>query len=153
MTLSPEGSSTTTRRSDLPTYVLTLKQPWAWAVIYAGKDVENRTWKPAKPCRLLIHAGVKWDEDGMLTLMRRGLWSAPRRDLTHLIGRPDNPYTAGRIIGSVIVPKWSDRSTSTWAVPGYWHWELSASTPARQAVPCTGRATFFHPPQGWEECF
>ena len=27
---------------------LTLKQPWPWAIVYAGKDVENRTW-PVPP--------------------------------------------------------------------------------------------------------
>jgi hypothetical protein len=25
---------------------LTIRQPWAWAVVYAGKDVENRGWRP-----------------------------------------------------------------------------------------------------------
>ncbi len=24
---------------------LTVHQPWAWSVIYGGKDVENRRWK------------------------------------------------------------------------------------------------------------
>lgn len=28
----------------LPEHALTLLQPWAWAVFYAGKDVENRIW-------------------------------------------------------------------------------------------------------------
>lgn len=39
---------------------LTLKQPWAWAVAHAGKDVENRTWKPPASVighRIAIHAG------------------------------------------------------------------------------------------------
>ena len=37
---------------------LTLKQPWPWAIVHAGKDVENRTW-PVPPkllkkrCRIL----------------------------------------------------------------------------------------------------
>lgn len=25
---------------------LTLRHPWAWAICYAGKNCENRTWKP-----------------------------------------------------------------------------------------------------------
>ena len=45
---------------------LTLIRPWAWAVAYAGKDVENRTWEPPRAMVggfLAIHAGKKWDED------------------------------------------------------------------------------------------
>ena len=26
---------------------LTIKQPWAWAIIHAGKDIENRDWVTA----------------------------------------------------------------------------------------------------------
>jgi len=27
----------------IPQYALSIKQPWAWAIIHAGKDVENRS--------------------------------------------------------------------------------------------------------------
>ena len=23
---------------------LTIKQPWAWAILHGGKDIENRNW-------------------------------------------------------------------------------------------------------------
>jgi hypothetical protein len=29
--------------SDLPTFAISVRQPWAWALIYAGKDIENRS--------------------------------------------------------------------------------------------------------------
>jgi hypothetical protein len=48
---------------------LTLIRPWAWAVAYAGKDIENRTWEPPAAMRgafVAIHAGKKWDEDAAL---------------------------------------------------------------------------------------
>jgi len=41
---------------------LSIRQPWAWAILYAGKDIENRSWGPSNPGRLrfrgpfLIHA-------------------------------------------------------------------------------------------------
>lgn len=28
---------------------LSIRQPWAWAILYAGKDVENRSWRPRNP--------------------------------------------------------------------------------------------------------
>lgn len=29
----------------LPKFALAVRQPWAWAIIFGGKDVENRDWK------------------------------------------------------------------------------------------------------------
>ncbi|MDB5582786.1 MAG: hypothetical protein JWR80_7962 [Bradyrhizobium sp.] len=31
--------------TDLPQLALSVRQPWAWAIIHAGKDIENRSWK------------------------------------------------------------------------------------------------------------
>jgi hypothetical protein len=35
---------------------LSIRQPWAWAIIYAGKDIENRTWATTYRGPVLIHA-------------------------------------------------------------------------------------------------
>ena len=32
--------------ADLPRFALSVRQPWAWAIIHAGKDIENRSWSP-----------------------------------------------------------------------------------------------------------
>ena len=41
---------------------LTVRQPWAWAIIHGGKDVENRTRNLAGAHRgpIAIHAGKTW---------------------------------------------------------------------------------------------
>lgn len=31
-------------QSDLPPLALSIRQPWAWAILCAGKDIENRSW-------------------------------------------------------------------------------------------------------------
>ena len=36
---------------------LSIRQPWAYAIIHLGKDVENREWRTAHRGRLYIHAG------------------------------------------------------------------------------------------------
>jgi ASCH domain len=41
--------------------LLTIRQPWAWAIIYGGKDVENRSWLTKHRGPLLIHAGSAFD--------------------------------------------------------------------------------------------
>ena len=35
---------------------LSIRQPWAWAILYAGKRIENRTWSTNYRGPLLIHA-------------------------------------------------------------------------------------------------
>ena len=48
--------------------ILTVKQPWAWAIIHGQKDVENRT-KSLGPYRgpVAIHAGlVKPDHEAIV---------------------------------------------------------------------------------------
>lgn len=30
---------------NLPEKALSVRQPWAWAIMFAGKDVENRSWQ------------------------------------------------------------------------------------------------------------
>jgi hypothetical protein len=46
----------------LMNYAISIRQPWAWAIIHAGKDVENRKrpcqFKAAVGQRVLIHASL-----------------------------------------------------------------------------------------------
>lgn len=43
--------------------ILTVRQPWAWAIIHGGKDVENRVRNIAGSYRgpVAIHVGLTWD--------------------------------------------------------------------------------------------
>ncbi|WP_024356700.1 hypothetical protein [Leucobacter chironomi] len=43
--------------------ILTVRQPWAWAIIHGGKDVENRARNLAGDYRgpVAIHAGAVYD--------------------------------------------------------------------------------------------
>lgn len=45
--------------------ILTVRQPWAWAIIHGGKDVENRVRNIAGDYRgpVAIHVGLRDDED------------------------------------------------------------------------------------------
>jgi hypothetical protein len=51
---------------------LSIRQPWAWLILNAGKDIENRDWPTQFRGRFLIHAskGMTRDEyeDGLDTL-------------------------------------------------------------------------------------
>lgn len=53
--------------SDLPKMALSIRQPWAWAIINAGKDIENRDWPTKFRGPVCIHAAKgmtdrEWDD-------------------------------------------------------------------------------------------
>jgi hypothetical protein len=71
---------------------LTVQQPWAWAIIHGGKDVENRTqaWSYRGP--LAIHAGARWSERGAhSTLVSRAVAEQASRECEHFTGNPIPP--------------------------------------------------------------
>jgi len=56
---------------------LTIREPWAWAITYGGKDVENRSWPAPTWCtRIAVHAGAGWDTGGEDSPLARRSWSA-----------------------------------------------------------------------------
>lgn len=42
---------------------ISIRQPWAWAIIHAGKDIENRDWPTRFRGPVLIHAGKGMTRD------------------------------------------------------------------------------------------
>lgn len=42
---------------------LSIRQPWAWLILHAGKDIENRDWYTPVRGRILIHAGKGMTRD------------------------------------------------------------------------------------------
>lgn len=44
---------------------LTVQQPWAWAIIHGGKDVENRPWNCRFRGRFYVHAGLRLSDGGL----------------------------------------------------------------------------------------
>ena len=119
---------------------LTLRQPWAWATIYGGKDVENRRWKTRHRGPLLIHAGVDFDPDGSASVFKT-------------IADPDvfpRPQTAwearGAFIGLVFLGDILTDSPSRWAIPGWYNWVLEFPSPIDPPIPYRGRPGLWAPP-------
>ena len=97
---------------DLPEIALSVRQPWAWAIIHAGKDIENRSWQAVnhglrKRGRVAIHAakGLTRAEYDEARAFIDGLgWCCPD---PHALWR-------GGIIGSVEVVDVVGESDSPW---------------------------------------
>ena len=49
---------------------LSIIQPWAAAIAFAGKDIENRSWRTHYRGPLAIHASGKLWKDDLLILRR-----------------------------------------------------------------------------------
>ncbi len=79
---------------------ITIKQPWAWAIIHNGKDIENRTWKTKYRGKILIHAGKQIDKN------------APKELLQMFFKQNKDPL--GAIIGQVEITDCVDHSSSKW---------------------------------------
>jgi len=96
----------------LPPKALSVRQPWAWAIIHAGKDIENRSWQAvnhglAVRGRIAIHASKT---------MAKGEYEGAR-DFMESIGVtcPDPAkLKRGGIIGSVEVLDVVKESDSEW---------------------------------------
>lgn len=89
---------------------LTVQQPWAWSILFAGKDVENRPQNLAKTYRgpLAIHAGLTMDLPAFAHPGINRAWDKFRREHPGpgIVGplRVDSLYLdTGRILGVVDV--------------------------------------------------
>lgn len=147
--------------------VLTVRQPWAWAIIHGGKDVENRS-RSLGPYRgpVLMHAGREVDIEAFRAADRDGgpLHAALRRGAGMLrskgweAGTPPWRQWAGHLIGVVdlVDVHTSDdgghdkllrdkdgevasfTGCSPWANPDAWHLVLANPRPLAEPIPYRG---------------
>lgn len=127
---------TTAKFADLPASpngrvvrALTIQQPWAYAILRLGKDIENRAWRTNHRGLLLIHAGRTVDTDAAVELD---------------IDTDRLPRAA--IVGAVTLRDISRDRDSSWALPGHWHWQLCDPV-SIDPVPCRGSLRPFTPPR------
>ena len=75
---------------------ISLKQPWAWVIIHAGKPVENRTWPSRYRGELYIHSSKTFDLQGFHWMIE----NQKKLGIKGFIPIKDN-YKRGGIIGKV----------------------------------------------------
>lgn len=108
---------------------LTIRQPWASLIVTGAKDIENRSWKTSYRGPLLIHAGMKFEQEGLDSILldvRRAVdvyMSRPRQEIQ---------LPRGAIIGTVDLVDIVRDSASPWAEPDQFHWVLAN---AREMTP------------------
>lgn len=128
---------------------LSIRQPWVWAILHAGKDVENRTWPTPRRGRFLIHASKSHDDPG---------WDECRQIAArtgHALPRADQLQYGGIVgVAEIVdcVPLNNARSSfngNPWAF-GPWCFRL-ANARTLEFLPQRGYQNFFtvHVPEGY----
>ena len=127
--------------TDLPRMALSIRQPWAWAITNAGKDIENRDWSTRFRGPVCIHAakGMTRNEfDGFVALARamnrNGLWAGD------LIPEP-KALSRGGIVGVCDIVACVEASTSPWFF-GRYGFALRNTRPV-PFIPVKGALGFF----------
>ncbi|MER5511532.1 hypothetical protein ABT052_40405 [Streptomyces sp. NPDC002766] len=115
---------------------LTIRQPWAAAVSYADKRVENRVWPTTYRGPVLIHASRTVDRrcGPLVTAVVRGL----QLDLGAVLA-------AARIVDC---HDSADETTpcSPWSTPGQYHHVLDEVTALPLPIPWQGAQGLWTPP-------
>jgi hypothetical protein len=122
---------------------LSVRQPWAWAIIHGGKTVENRSWATSYRGPLLIHAAKG---------LRLAEYDRAAEAIERIVGAgrvpPMDALERGGIIGTAIL-------ANVWPVDiyerdnpwfeGRYGWMLTAAH-AVPFVPWKGRLGLFDVP-------
>jgi hypothetical protein len=126
---------------------ISVKQPWAWAIVDGGKNIENRgrstPWRTAIGEVLAIHASLSYDEDAYsLPLATAHGLRLGFADPVHPM-KNDELFPRGFILGQARlydVHHWSqcEGACSPWAQPDQWHLRFHNAEPWTEPVPARG---------------
>lgn len=117
--------------------VLSVKQPWAWCIFNAGKDIVNRSWATSYRGEIYIHASTKFD------------WgSYTNTFLDYNIPQNLMVFEQGGIVGLVSLNACIKNSNSNWADKNCWNWVVKNPV-ARVFKPCKGQHNIFDMEVDW----
>lgn len=124
--------------------ILSIRQPWAWLICHAGKDIENRCWITKFRGRFLIHASTgmtrrEYEEAHAFALDTLGPATAPVRIFAI---PPFEALERGGIVGQAEITGCVDHSVSPWFSGPLWF--VLANAKPLPFHPCKGSLGFFH---------
>lgn len=154
---NPTTVDSSTRSSTL-LRALSITQPWAGAIAWLGKDVENRTWGTDYRGSLLIHASAGREPTAQrlastLTVAYLaagpGGESAAGRKLTavNAAAQPTGRHLALAELVDVCRAGLTGQACKCgrWAEPGRVHWRLANVQPLTPQIPARGRLGLWTP--------
>lgn len=101
--------------TDLPKYALSIRQPWAWAIVHVGKDIENRDWPTRFRGPVCIHASkgmTAAEYGGFIRTIHMVSLTRPFPNGSMVPAPPNLPR--GGIIGVAEIVDCAEASDSPW---------------------------------------
>lgn len=121
---------------------LSIRQPWAWAILHAGKDIENRAWATRYRGPLLIHA-AKGMSRGEYDHFAN--WHVADLAAAGAVLPAPTDLRRGGVIGRVDVVDCVDEHPSPW-FRGHWGFVLANPVPFKAFVLMRGQLGLFDSP-------
>jgi hypothetical protein len=116
---------------------ITIKRPWAQAIAFGPKRIENRGWKATKNIigkEIAIHAGKRFDKRGYLEIVKSKLWTEIH----------ETEMGSG-IIAVATLKEIVDESDDPWFT-GPFGFVFCDVKPLVKSVPCRGQLGFWNVP-------
>jgi hypothetical protein len=110
---------------------LTFWRPWVHAILYGGKRIENRSWKPWDKVvghYIALHSGLKYDGEGAFWMREQDLYDPP--------GVKD--CQPGCILGVAQLTGYVTENESPWFV-GPYGWTFDNVVSFSSPIEVTGR--------------
>jgi hypothetical protein len=127
---------------------VSIHQPWAWAILHAGKNVENRTWRTHHRGALLIHAArSRRSYDRQEAALWPRLYGVELPAWEELM--TGAILSVVDVVGCVKVGRGGDLGEfgeSVWAAEGMYGWVLANPRPFAEPIPCRGAQMLFEVP-------
>lgn len=115
---------------------LSIQQPWAYLIVNGFKDIENRSWNTKFRGKFLVHAGKKFDREGLEYVQKHfGL----------LLNKTKKDFDLGGIVGEAEITGCFYNifgNESKWYIPGQWGFKLT-NAKSLEFKPCNGQLGFF----------
>lgn len=140
--LAPAPGSEAVALPNLP--ALSIRQPWAWAIVNVGKDIENRCWPTRFRGRFLIHAAKGCTQDEYIGARRFIMDAlAPEYRGKGIVFPGWKSMDRGGIVGIAELVDCVSASASPWFM-GEYGFVLRNVEPL-PFTPCAGALGFFRP--------
>lgn len=141
---------------------LSIRQPWAWAMLHAGKDIENRDWPTWFRGRFAVHAAkgmtVQEYRDGIAYIHQAFIANVLRNPMTvqfgdgrlsvasgELVTPGFDEITRGAIVGVAVIDDCVQSSDSPW-FQGTHGFVLRGAIALPEPIPCKGALNFWDVP-------
>jgi hypothetical protein len=126
---------------------LTIRQPWAWAILRAGKDVENRDWPTNYRGPIAIHAAKGCTSDEYFSAFNfiRRIVGHQRLYELGWPGYNTDALVRGAIIGTAEIVGCVDNHPSPW-FEGDYGFVIANVKALPEPIPCKGALMFWEVP-------